>query len=166
MLQGQQQLAPQRCISSRTRLCVFTTHEHTQAGKHTRQNQTREMGGVFGGLRTEEIWGLRDLRGPGLITAICPRGLQSGREPLQTQASRHSLATTGSHQVAPAPILCASPTALAPGASHTRGGKHLSWPCAPSQCPISEHTTEAWQNPKVSQIPRVHHVFIEGQKFV
>ena len=129
MFQGQQ-LARQRCSvsTSRTRLCVFITHKHTQAGIHTRQNQTREMRGVLG-VSEQKIWGSRDLRGPGP-----PMGFGSGREPLQTQASRHSTGTTGSHQVALAPS-CARPHSLGSWGRSHRDGKHLSWPCAPSPCP-------------------------------
>lgn len=146
MFQGQQQLAPQRCsvsTSSRTRLCVFITHTHTQAGIHTRQNQTRETGGVLG-VSEQKIWGSRDLRGPGLTM-----GFGSGREPLQIQASRHSTATTGSHQVALAPTLCASPQPgllgpLTQGAESTSPGlvlpapaRFLSTPQKPGRTPKS-----------------------------
>lgn len=63
------------------------------------------MRGVLG-VSEQKIWGSRDLRGPGLTMCF-----GSGREPLQIPASRHSAATTGSHQVALAPS-CARPHSL------------------------------------------------------
>ena len=89
-------------------MCVYNTRTHTSRQTHQAESDQRN-GGSLGGLRTEKIWGSRDLRGPGLTRAVCPHGLQSRREPLQIQASKHSSATKGSHQVAPAPILRTRP---------------------------------------------------------
>ena len=58
-------------------MCVYNTRTHTSRQTHQAESDQRN-GGSLGGLRTEKIWGSRDLRGPGLTRAVCPRGLRSG----------------------------------------------------------------------------------------
>lgn len=135
-------------------MCVYNTQTHTSRHTHQAESDKRNEGSL-GGLRTEDL-GLEGPEGSRPAHGLREREGASPDPGQQAQHRHHGQPPGGA-----GPILCASPQ---PGllGPLTQGRK------APllALCSQPLPTTEAWQNPRVSQTPGVHHVFIEEQKFV